>query len=396
MLVLVINSGSSSLKFKLIDMPHNTLICRGLFEQIGESHGSYSFHMDLLKETHVIAIQDHVHALGLLFELLDKHLIERTSAKVGVVAHRVVHGGEFFNSVVAITPEVIKKIEECIPLAPLHNPANLLGIKGVMQHFHDLPQVAVFDTAFHQTLPPKAYTYALPEPVRAKIRRYGFHGSSHAYIAQESARILHKPLDELNIISLHLGNGASACAIRSGQSVDTSMGFTPMEGLMMGTRCGDLDPGVMIYLQESVGLSVDEIDQMLNKQSGLKGLCDESDMRLIVQRAEPGSDYARALELFVYRVKKYIGAYVAVLGRVDAIIFTGGIGENAYEVREAICENMEHLGIISDATMNAQSKAAFHRGESKIKLLCIKTDEELYIAQQAYAQLTGEIEQGKD
>lgn len=387
MLVLVINSGSSSLKFKLLEMPEKKLLCSGLIERIGEVEGVCTLQSESGNLKHALPIKGHTEALQLLFALLDEHVLSALSAQVEVVAHRVVHGGEFFSQAVEITDDVLDKIEACIPLAPLHNPANLLGIKAVLQTYGTLKQIAVFDTAFHQSMPAKAYTYALSEALRQRVRRYGFHGSSHAYIANAAAQVLDKPLNDLNIISLHLGNGASACAISAGKSVDTSMGFTPLEGLVMGTRAGDLDPGVLLYLQHSEGYTLAEIDTLLNKHSGLKGLCGESDMRMIIDEAEHDPAYALALDVFVYRIKKYIGAYMAVLGRVDAIVFTGGIGENASKVRQAVCLGMEPLGIECSPSKNAQSQVMFHEHHSKIKLLCIKTDEEAYIAEQAFAFL---------
>jgi len=298
----------------------------------------------------------------------------------------VVHGGEHFKQPALINSDVVAQIQQMIPLAPLHNPANLMGIELAMQAAPDIPQVAVFDTAFHQSIPAHAWRYAIPEKLYSEhhVRRYGFHGTSHHYVAKQAALLLGKPLESLNLISLHLGNGASAAAIRHGRSVDTSMGMTPMEGLMMGARCGDIDPAIHFYLGREAGLSNERIESLLNKESGLKGICGSNDMREVHRLAESGDDSARlALLMYCYRIKKYLGAYYAVLGHVDAVVFTGGIGENDARVRAQACDGLTALGIDIDSEKNAgRNEAAFaiHRDASPVSILVIPTDEELEIA----------------
>ena len=304
------------------------------------------------------------------------------------IGHRVVHGGEAFHQPVCIDETVIGTIEELIPLAPLHNPANLTGIRVALENAAQVPQVAVFDTAFHQSIPEHAYLYALPYSLyeKQKIRRYGFHGTSHSYVARQAALYLGKPMEELNIITLHLGNGASAAAIQGGRCIDTSMGLTPLEGLVMGTRSGDLDPAILFYLGRQSGLDMDALDKLLNKQSGLKGICGENDMRTISQAAEAGDKRAKlALAIFSYRIKKYIGAYMAALGGVDCVVFTGGIGENSALVRQMSCQNMDRLGLRLDVKKNSvrqQETLEIQAPGNQVKLLVIPTNEEYEIASQ--------------
>jgi acetate kinase len=322
MTILVLNAGSSSLKYKLFTMEPIQVLAEGIVEEIGEGE----YHDALVRMESVLR----EHGLASL-------------AEVDAVGHRVVHGGERFVESTRIDAAVIEAIEALIPLAPLHNPANLEGIRTAMALAPAVPQVAVFDTAFHQTMPSVAYRYALPRDLYKEvgIRRYGFHGTSHAYVARRAAMKLDQMPDTVNLITLHLGNGASVCAIKGGKSVDTSMGFTPLEGLVMGSRSGDIDPAILFFLARERGYSLDELDRLLNRESGLEGLCGEHDMRRIHARiAEGDRDAALALEIFVYRIRKYIGAYVAVLGRVDALIFTGGIGENDAVVREQILRDL--------------------------------------------------------
>lgn len=320
MKILVLNAGSSSLKYKLFEMENETVIYSGMIEQIKE--GGYS---DALK-----SVQDELKSVGIqTLDMLDG------------IGHRVVHGGEEFQSSVVIDDYVEDVIQSLIPLAPLHNGPNLQGIKEARKSAPHVKQIAVFDTAFHQTLPQKAYMYALPYELYEKegIRRYGFHGTSHSYVSKQAAKILNKEIQNLNLISLHLGNGASVCAIQGGKSIDTSMGFTPLEGLIMGTRCGDVDSAILFYLHRVLGYTIDEIDTLLNKNSGLKGICDQNDMRCVHSLIDSQDEKAKlAFEMFCYRAKKYVGAYAAILGRVDALIFTGGIGENDAKTREAIAE----------------------------------------------------------
>jgi acetate kinase len=317
MKLAVINSGSSSLKFKLFDMKDESVIFQLNLEEIGS-------HVDALNK-----VIDELSKIGISFYDLD------------AVGHRVVHGGEKFKNATLITDEVIKEIDKLSLLAPLHNPANLQGILSVKHIAPNLKQYAVFDTAFHTTMPEEAYMYALPYEMYEKygIRRYGFHGTSHFYIAKECAKKLNKPLNELNIISMHLGNGESICAIENGESIDTSMGFTPLEGLIMGTRSGDIDPAIVLYLQRTLGYDVDEMDNILNKKSGLKGICGESDVRTIIASDDHKSKLA--LDMMVRRVRKYVGAYMSLLDRVDALVFTGGIGEHSEYIRDRISKNID-------------------------------------------------------
>ncbi len=333
----VINSGSSSLKFKLFDMTTGEVLYSLLVEKIGEVGSKIKTHHEALE------------SLDVDFSLVD------------AIGHRVVHGGEEFSEPTLIDESVIKKIQSLIPLAPLHNPANLEGIIVARKKAPDAMQIAVFDTAFHAKMPKEAYLYALPYEMyeKHKIRRYGFHGTSHSYLLKESSKLLNKDSSKLNIITLHLGNGASACAIKHGISIDTSMGFTPLEGLVMGTRCGDLDPAIVLYMQRELGLSVDEVDEVLNKKSGIHGISGSSDIRVILESNSKKSKLA--LEMMIRRVKKYIGAYMALLDRVDAIVFSGGIGENSAYIRDKIMDN--------NLAQN-------------IPVLVIKTDEELEIARQ--------------
>jgi acetate kinase len=312
----------------------------------------------------------------------------KSSAELLGIGHRVVHGGEAFREPVLIDEKVIETIRDLIPLAPLHNPANLLGIEAARQVFPGVPQVAVFDTAFHHSMPPHAFTYALPYSFYALhgVRRYGFHGTSHLWVAKKAAAHLKKPLVSLNLITLHLGNGASAAAIRQGLSVDTSMGMTPLEGFAMGTRCGDLDPAIPFYLKRVTRLADGDFEALLNKGSGLKGICGANDMREILRMANRGEPQAQlALELYCYRIKKYLGAYFAVLGRVDAVVFTGGIGENAASIRKQCCQGIEVLGITVDDRKNEKAYEEvleIQRDGAPVKILAVRTDEEREIAEQ--------------
>ncbi len=388
MKILVINSGSSSIKFQIFDMKIVKSVLNGIIEQIGEKVG----HIEFIYNNKTIfkkdVIRNHSEGILLLEKILQENGILKSFDEIKAVGHRVVHGGEYFHESAMINNDVIKKIEELSPLAPLHNPINLLGIKAILKEYPHLKQVAVFDTVFHQTLPRKAYIYALPYEYykKEKIRRYGFHGISHCFVSKEAAKIIGKDEKKTNLITLHLGNGASICAIKSGKSIDTSMGLTPLEGLVMGTRCGDIDPAIIFYLHKKLKLSIDEIDKILNKKSGLKGICGLNDMREIENRAKKGDKQAiLAIEIFCYNIKKYIGAYCVAIGKVDAIVFTGGIGEHSSLVREKICDTLEDsLGIIFDNKANQQHKTIISKINSKIKLLVIKTNEELEIAKQTY------------
>jgi len=365
----------------------------GMIEKIGDaqSTGQLSFTDSSglekkLKRSDPTA--DHREAIMVMAEMLRESGILVDTGELTGVGHRVVHGGEAFRQPVRIDDTVISAIEELIPLAPLHNPANLMGIRVTMEHVAQIPQVAVFDTAFHQSIPEHAYLYALPYTLykEQKVRRYGFHGTSHSYVARQAAIYLGKPLEALNIITLHLGNGASAAAIRNGECIDTSMGLTPLEGLIMGTRSGDLDPAILLYLNRECGLDIDALDTLLNKESGLKGICGENDMRAINEAAEQGDSQARlALTMFCYRLKKYIGAYMAALGGVDCIVFTGGIGENSATVRQLCCQGMERLGLTLDEEKNSirqKETMEIQAADSRISILVIATDEEHEIARQ--------------
>lgn len=393
MKILVLNSGSSSLKFQLFSKKDLAVLAAGLIEQIGDENSGASLsytdpsgsNLELKQSG---CVSDHREAIQLMTEMLQKSGTLTDTGELAGIGHRVVHGGETFHLPIRIDATVIAAIDELIPLAPLHNPANLLGIRVSMEHAAHIPQVAVFDTAFHQSIPEHAYLYALPHRLykEQKVRRYGFHGTSHAYVAGQAAKQLGKPLTELNIITLHLGNGASAAAISRGSCIDTSMGMTPLEGLVMGTRCGDLDPAILFYLGRETGMSMDDLDTLLNKESGLKGICDESDMRSISEAAEKGEKRAQlALAIFCYRLKKYIGAYTAALGGVDCIVFTGGIGENSAISRKLSCEGLEQMGICLDVSRNSirqEEVLEIQTAESPVSILVVPTDEEYEIARQ--------------
>jgi len=397
-LVLVLNSGSSSIKYRLFDMHNETVLASGLLEQLGSNdsrcqHGWRDDHGDWQQHDQARPIQDHRDGLALIEQNLASSGLLRDSGGLYAVGHRVVHGGEAFTCPTRIDASVIDGIRATIPLAPLHNPANLLGIELSIARLSGVPQVAVFDTAFHHSLPPHAYRYALPQALyqQQRIRRYGFHGSSHSYVSRQAATMLGRPLQQLKLISLHLGNGASAAAVQAGRSIDTSMGMTPLEGLVMGTRSGDLDPAIVFHLNRQ-GYPLEQIEDWLNHHSGLEGIAADSDMRRIIARAQQGdTDAELALELFCYRIKKYIGAYSAALGGLDAIIFTGGIGEHAAEVRRRVCSNMEVLGIVLDPQRNHRASgvsSALQARASRVAVLLIATNEELEIAAQTVATIT--------
>jgi acetate kinase len=389
MKVLVLNSGSSSVKYQFIETLTREVLAKGQVERIG---------MDDAVLTHIRAdgdtvkisaeILDHNMAIEYVIAVLlsKNHGVIKDKSEIEAVGHRVVHGGEVFSGSVLITDEVIEEIRENIELAPLHNPHNLRGILACKRLLPNTPQVAVFDTAFHQKMPEYAFIYGLPYELykRYKIRRYGFHGTSHRYVSKRASEILGIPLEKLKIITAHLGNGCSMSAVKFGVSVDTSMGFTPLEGLLMGTRSGDIDPAVVIYLMSKEGLTMAEINALLNKHSGLLGISGvSSDMREIIKEMKNGNPRAKlAFEVFCYRVKKYIGAYSAVMGGVDAIVFTAGIGENSPDVRKKVCEDLEYLGIkIDDEKNNSPEKEKIiTTNDSKVKVLVIPTNEELVIA----------------
>ncbi|MEV1023445.1 acetate kinase [Streptomyces sp. NPDC050264] len=393
--VLVLNSGSSSVKYQLLDMRDSSRLAAGLVERIGEETSR-------LKHTPLTGgggearereqpIADHEEALKSVADELARDGLGLDSPELAAIGHRVVHGGLFFSEPTVIDDAVLKEVERLIPVAPLHNPANLTGIRTAMALRPDLPQVAVFDTAFHTTMPESAARYAIDVKTadEHRIRRYGFHGTSHAYVSRKTAQLLGKEPEEVNVIVLHLGNGASASAVRGGVCVDTSMGLTPLEGLVMGTRSGDVDPAVIFHLMRVGNMSADEIDVLLNKKSGLIGLCGDNDMREIRRRIDEGDEEARlAFDIYIHRLKKYIGSYYAVLGRVDAIAFTAGVGENAAPVREAAVAGLEELGLAVDGELNSvrSDEARIISPEyARVAVAVVPTDEELEIAQQTYA-----------
>lgn len=370
-----------------------TVLASGIIEQIGEAQSIHKYHLpDKNRETQesidTQIIPNHQQGLTTIIQLIQKSGLIQHTSDLSAIGHRVVHGGELFHQPTLIDKTVLNGIRKMIPLAPLHNPANLMGIEVTMQFAKDIPQVAVFDTAFHQSLPAHAFLYAIPKELyqQEKIRRYGFHGTSHFYVAKQAAGFLNKPLHKLNLITLHLGNGGSVTAIKQGQSIDTSMGMTPLEGLVMGTRSGNIDPAIPFYLNQNCNMSSADINTMLNRESGLKGICGENDMRTIHQMADTGDENAQlALDMYCYRIKKYIGAYCAVLGQIDALVFTGGIGENDAQTREKICNGLSLLGISMDLSKNiTKNKKTFDIKDksSKTSILIIPTDEELEIAMQ--------------
>lgn len=394
MKILVINCGSSSLKYQFIDMTDESVLAKGLVERIGID-GSVLKHEKTGMDKKVFEqdIPDHGVALQLVLDALvnNEHGVISSLDEITAVGHRVVHGGEKFAESVLINDDVIKAIEECNELAPLHNPANLIGINACRKILKDIPMVAVFDTAFHQTMPKSSYLYALPLDYykNYSIRRYGFHGTSHKYVMKRAAEILGKSENDLNIITCHLGNGASVTAIKNGKSVDTSMGFTPLEGLIMGTRCGDMDPAIVTYIMEKEKLSPAQMDNVMNKKSGVLGLSGlSSDFRDIESAAKDGNEDAKnALDCYHNRVKKYIGSYIAILGRVDAVIFTAGLGENSATSRAAVCEGLEVLGIEIDLEKNNTrgEEKIVSKDSSKVKVIVVPTNEEVMIARDTKA-----------
>ncbi|MEV6856009.1 acetate kinase [Streptomyces microflavus] len=393
--VLVLNSGSSSVKYQLLDMRDRSRLASGLVERIGEET-SRLVHTPLTgggaePRERTGRIPNHEAALKAAAEELTADGLGLDSPELAAIGHRVVHGGLKFSAPTVITDEVLKEIERLVPVAPLHNPANITGIRTAQALRPDLPQVAVFDTAFHTTMPESAARYAIDvETADAhRIRRYGFHGTSHAYVSRKTAELLGKAPEDVNVIVLHLGNGASASAVAGGRCVETSMGLTPLEGLVMGTRSGDIDPAVVFHLKRVAGMSTDEIDVLLNKRSGLVGLCGDNDMREIRRRIEEGDEQAAlAFDIYIHRLKKYIGAYAAVLGRVDAVAFTAGVGENSAPVREAAIAGLEEFGLAVDADLNAVRSGAprlISPEYARVAVAVVPTDEELEIADQTFA-----------
>jgi len=390
MKIFVVNCGSSSLKYQVLDMASETLMAKGLVERIG-MEGSALTHEKAGEDEKfklIIPMNDHKDAIGHVLNALvdENHGVVKSMDEIAGVGHRVVHAGEKYASSVMITDDVVKALEECVDLAPLHNPPNLLGIAACKALMPKTPMVGVFDTAFHQTMPPESYIYALPYEYYEKygVRRYGFHGTSHKYVSQRAADILGVNLDDLKLITCHLGNGASIAAIKRGKSINTSMGFTPLEGLAMGTRSGDLDPSIIKFIMDKEGLSSQEMNDVLNKQSGMLGVSGvSSDFRDLDAAAEDGNERAiLALKVFAHRVRAYIGNYMVQMNGVDAIIFTAGVGENDIHMREMICNDLGNLGIKLDVGKNKVrgKEMIISRDDSKVKVILIPTNEELVIA----------------
>lgn len=394
MTVLVVNCGSSSLKYEVVDAVSGASVVTGLVERIGLADGRITHTTPDHEWTEERSVPDHRAAMEAMASAFAVHGPDLAAAGLVGVGHRVVQGGALFGRPVIVDDEVLATIEDLAELAPLHNPANAAGIRLARETFPALPHVAVFDTAFHVTMPERARTYAMDREVaeRHRIRRYGFHGTSHAYVSREAVRMLGTPAGTTNVIVLHLGNGASACAVQGGRSVDTSMGMTPLEGLVMGTRTGDVDPAIVFHLARVAGMTIDEIDALFNTRSGVLGLCGRSDMRDLVAAAEDGDTAAElALDVYCYRIRKYVGAYLAALGRVDAVVFTAGVGENSPVVRERTLRGLEGLGIELDVAANAAPSAGprdIATAGSPVRVLVIPTDEELEIARQTMAVVT--------
>ncbi len=392
MIVLVVNCGSSSIKYQLFDMPEQRVIAKGLVERIGDEGSALVYEHDGKKSKIEQAIPDHDAGVELILKALvspDEGVI-KDIGEIKAVGHRVVHGGEAFTGSVLINDEVIASIEKVADLAPLHNPPNLTGIRAAQHAMPSVPQIACFDTAFHNTIPQVAYMYALPYELYEKfgIRRYGFHGTSHRWVARRAAQMLGKHKYGINCITCHLGNGSSIAAVKDGKSIDTSMGLTPLEGVVMGTRSGDIDPAILFYLADK-GYSVADLNKLCNKQSGVLGLSGSSnDMRTLGEKAAAGDDRAQlALDVFAYRIKKYIGTYTAVLGKLDAVVFTGGIGENAADIRAAICGDLDQIGIELAPGLNqsaAGGEVKISSDNSRVAVLVIPTNEEAAIAVDTY------------
>jgi acetate kinase len=392
--VLVLNTGSSSIKYRLFQMAGRTVLATGLLERIGEDDSRLTHQAEGAEPLVVDGrVADHQEGFERVFAAFDAG--GGLSGGLAGIGHRVVHGGERFSAPARIDDEVIAAIREQVPLAPLHNPSNLLGIQIARAAFPKAPQVAVFDTAFHRTMPPRAYRYALPRELadRLHIRRYGFHGTSHAHVSRKAAEHLGRPPTAVNLVTLHLGNGASVAAVAGGRCIDTSMGLTPLEGLVMGTRSGDLDPAIVLFLYREARLSLDEVDTLLNRESGMKGLTGDNDLRQIERRAAGGDRQAQeAMDLYCYRIRKYVGAYAAALGRLDALVFTAGVGENSVAVRAEVCRGLERFGVRLDDARNRLGSGrarTVSTDDSEVAVLVVPTDEELEIAEQTLATVGG-------
>ncbi|MGN8645800.1 acetate kinase [Gracilibacillus sp. HCP3S3_G5_1] len=384
--ILAVNAGSSSLKFQLIEMPEEKVLSKGLIERIGIADSVFSIEFEDKESEEILEIPDHAVAVKLLLDKLTSFGVIKSLDEIDGIGHRVVHGGEKFNDSVVITDNVIEDIEEVSELAPLHNPANLTGIRAFREVLPDVPAVAVFDTAFHQTMPEQSYLYSLPYEYYQKygIRKYGFHGTSHKYVSERAAELMGVPLEQLRLLSCHLGNGASIAAIENGKSIDTSMGFTPLAGVTMGTRSGNIDPALIPYIMEKTGQSASEVMNVLNKKSGMLALSGfSSDLRDIQEKAEQGDDRAElALRVFAERIHKYIGSYAARMHGVDAIIFTAGVGENSITIRERVLKGLEFMGVYWDPSLNnIRGKETFvNYPHSPVKVIIIPTNEEVMIA----------------
>jgi len=397
MKILVINAGSSSIKYQLFEMPGSTVVAKGMVERIGEAKSRLICVFDSKTHNSELPIPDHESAMDLILAtLVSKNLgILQNIDEIAAVGHRVVHGGEEFTGSVAIDDRVIASVEKFADLAPLHNPPNLTGIRASIHKLPNAKQIACFDTAFHTTIPQVAFIYALPYEIYEKfrVRRYGFHGTSHRFVSRRAAVLLARPSDRVNLITCHLGNGCSITAVKNGKSIDTSMGLTPLEGVVMGTRTGDFDPAILFYLSDK-GYSIDDLNAMCNKKSGLLGISGKSnDMRNLTELAEKGDKRAQlAIDIFCYRIKKYVGAYAAVLGRLDAIVFTGGIGENSPHIRAGVCTGLDQLGAILDPAKNAAKLAKeddIQADTSRVKIFVIATNEEAAIAEDTYLLAKG-------
>jgi acetate kinase len=399
MLVMVVNAGSSSLKYQLVDTESEVVWASGLVERIGEAQSRLVHKTrirtgaqgELTEQETLAPIADHKAAFHAVTEAFTATGAVAEVGDLVAVGHRIVQGGDQFVEPTVITPNVIEVIRSLNPLAPLHNPAGVAGIESAMTEHPQVPHVAVFDTAFHATIPPAAYTYAIDSDIAKehRIRRYGFHGTSHKYVTARAAEQLGKSVQDVDLVTLHLGNGASACAVRGGKSVETSMGLTPLEGLMMGTRSGDIDPAIVFHLITTAGMSAAEVDSMLNKRSGLFGLCGQNDLRQVQALAAAGDARAElALGVYVHRIRKYLGAYLAVLGHADAVVFTAGVGENDSEIRRRVIEGLDALGLSLDPESNASARGSsgvvdVSAPDSAIRVLVVPTNEELEIARQA-------------
>ncbi|MDR3175754.1 MAG: acetate kinase [Desulfovibrio sp.] len=402
MKILVVNCGSSSFKYQLIDMDYEKVLCSGLVERIGEKTGSLTHKKDPgtdieRKTNEENPFPDHTAGMTRVMALLTDPVLGaiKDLSEISGCGHRTVQGGEEFTQSTLITEDVLEVIQRLSPLAPLHNPPSIQGIRVIMKLLPHCPSVAVFDTEFHASMPPRAFMYALPLEFyeKLRVRRYGFHGTSHAFVAARAAELLGRKEEEVNVITCHLGNGCSISAVKRGKCIDTSMGLTPLAGVIMGSRCGDIDPAILFYLARQTGMSIEKIDDTLNRRSGLKGICGLNDMRDIHSASGKGDEKARlALDMFCYSIKKYIGSYCAVLGKTDALVFTAGIGENDSEVREMVCADMEGLGIILDPLANAARSGqarVISDGKSAVRVMVIPTNEELAIAKSTVRVLNG-------